>query len=45
MARQVRGVIEGVRAARPEPTIHLFVAAPVALAVLIGAHLNACEPV
>jgi hypothetical protein len=45
IARQVRGVIEGVRTARPEPTIHLFLAAPVALAVLIGAHLNACEPV
>lgn len=45
MVKQIRALLEAVRAERPRETIHLFVAAPVGLAVLIGAQLNACEPV
>jgi hypothetical protein len=45
IAMQVREAIMSVRTANPHHTIHLFGAIPFALAVLIGAKLNACGPI
>ncbi|MDZ4719993.1 MAG: SAVED domain-containing protein [Roseiflexaceae bacterium] len=45
MAQQVRSAIRKARNDQPQQTIHLFGALPIGLAVLLGAQLNACEPV
>lgn len=45
IAEQVREVIKRARGNSRHRPIHLFAAIPVALAVLIGAHLNACGPI
>jgi hypothetical protein len=45
MARQIRSAIKRTRNSAATQTVHLFGALPFALAVLIGAQLNTCEPV
>jgi hypothetical protein len=42
MARQVEQALLAAHGARPDGTIHLFVAAPFAFAVMVGRKLNAC---
>jgi len=43
IASQVRSVLQGVP--QPRGTVHLFMAAPLAVAVMIGWHLNMVTPV
>jgi hypothetical protein len=45
MALQIRAAIRKARNDHPQQTIHLFGAMPIGLAILLGANLNACEPV
>lgn len=45
IARQIRSSIIAVRNRAQTRTVHLFGAMPVALAVLLGAQLNACGPI
>ncbi len=45
MARQISKEIKTARDQQPTGTIHLFGALPIALAVMVGMRLNACEPI
>jgi hypothetical protein len=45
IASQIRTLMQQSRAHRPSGTIHLFMAIPVGLAVMIGWHLNTLIPV
>lgn len=45
MARQIGAACVAAHTAHPSGTIHLFVAAPFGLALMIGRKLNACGPV